>query len=111
VRELSSGSRIDLDPSLGVLAFSGDDKVALVTTGWFAGRPTNLQAIELATGKVLWSYAGGQELAGYLAEPDSGNFALMLKQTGTQDLHPKVSILIERAGGTSTAVPGSFSQP
>jgi len=111
VRELSSGSRIDLDPSLGVLAFSGDDKVALVTTGWFAGRPTNLQAIELATGKVLWSYAGGQELAGYLAEPDSGNFALMLKQTGTHDLHPKVSILIERAGGTSTAVPGSFSQP
>ena len=111
VADLSRNTTIDLDPSLSVLAFSGDDRVVLVTTGWYAGQPTNLQAIELATGKVLWSYDGGAELSSYFVEPDAEDFALLMKPAGDQDLHPKVTILIERPDGTSTTVQGSFTQP
>jgi len=110
--ELSTGNATEIDPSLSVLEFSGDDKTVVVTPGWSAGFPTVLEGIELATGKVLWRYDGGEELAAFpLAEPGGGSFELTLKQAGDQALHAPIHVLIEHADGTSTAVPGTFTRP
>jgi hypothetical protein len=112
VTDLSTGHVTSLDPIRQVLAFSGDDKIVLVTPrAWTAGFPTRLEAIELATGRVLWSYAGGQELQAFHLQPDGESIALMFKRAGDQDLHPKVTILIERPDGSNIAVPGQFTQP
>lgn len=112
VIDLSSGQVTNLDPKLWVLAFTGDDKVALVTPqAWTAGSPTRLEAIELATGRVLWTYAGGQELQAFYMQPGGESIALTLKRPGDQDLHPSVSILIEGPDATSTEVEGLFTQP
>ena len=112
VLDLSTGHVTNLNPTLQVLGFSGDDKVALVTPqGWTAGFPTTLEAIELATGHVLWTYNGGQELQAFYAEPSGSDFALTFKRAGDQALHPNVSILIERPDGTSTTVEGPFTHP
>ena len=112
VRDLSTGVTTNLDPKLDILAFSGDDTVALVTPqAWTAGFPTQLEAIELATGKVLWTYNGGQELVTFLAQPDGGSFALYFKPAGNTSLKPPIDVLIERPDGSSIAVPGQFAQP
>jgi hypothetical protein len=115
VKDFATGTTIDLDPSFSVFAFSGDDRVVLGTTnGGPAGFPTRLEAIELATGKVLWQYDGGQELAGYFTEPNGAAWALMFKDPKSQELHPKVFVLMAFIYGRADlipAIPGQFQRP
>lgn len=112
VIDLTTGTSTTFDPSLDVLAFSGDDRIALVTPhAWTSGFPTKLEAIDLATGSVLWRYDGDQELEAYLFQPGGENFALMLKMVSDQALHPAVHVLIEHPDAAATVVSGTYVLP
>jgi hypothetical protein len=110
VRRVSDMSAVlTLDPSIGVLGFSSDNSMALVTTSpWAAGVPTHMALIEVQTGRVLWRYAGSQELAGFLAQPNGKGFAVMLKGTADSSMHPSVSVVMVRGDGSAIAIPGSY---
>jgi hypothetical protein len=113
VRRTSDGSVVaTFDPTIGILAFSADDQVVLVSTSpWAAGVPTHLAVIDLATGKVLWRDDRSTELAGYFVEPAGSAFAVMLQDPSDQSLHPRVWIAMAYVQGPSPAIPGRFVRP
>lgn len=112
VIDLTTGTSTTLDPSVDILAFSGDDRLAIATPhAWTSGYPTKLDAIDLATGRVLWRYDGAEELATYRVQPGGEDFALMLKMVSDQALQPTIHILIEHPDGSATVVPGAYIRP
>ncbi|TMB45592.1 MAG: hypothetical protein E6J53_06135 [Chloroflexi bacterium] len=112
VIDLTTGSSTTFDPSVDILAFSGDDRIAIATPhAWTSGFPTKLDAIDLATGRVLWRYDGAEELVTYLAQPGGEDFALMLKMVSDQALRPTIHVLIEHPDGSATVVPGAYVRP
>lgn len=112
VIDVTNGTSTTFDPSVDILAFSGDNRIAIATPhAWTSGFPTKLEGIDLATGRVLWRYDGGQELVTYLVQPGGENFALMLRTVSDQALHPEVHVLIEHPAGSATVVPGSYVSP
>ena len=112
VRDLSTGEVTNLDPSMSVVAFSGDDKVVLVAKGGLpAGFPSHLATVELATGKVLWSYDGPDEMATFFVEPVGAGFAILLQDPKDQAPHPRVWVVMTYVQGRSLAIPGQFVRP
>jgi hypothetical protein len=88
IRRVSDGSVVaSLDPSMGVLAFSYDNSLVLVTTSpWVQGQPAHIAIVDVKTQQVVWRYDGPYGLGRYLVEqPDSQGrtvglgFALALK--------------------------------
>jgi hypothetical protein len=101
-----------LDPSYGVLGFSSDNSLVLVTTRpWASGIKTHLAAIDLATGKVVWRYDGDEELAGFFTDPTGAAFALMLQNPSEQSLHPGVFVTMVYINGVTQGPPGRFVRP
>jgi hypothetical protein len=113
IRRTSGGSTVlSLDPTFGVIAFSRDDSVALVSTSpWAAGVPTQLAVINIQTGTVIWRSGGQDKLTAVQEQPDGTAFALFLQDAHDTNLHPTVHVLIVQATGATIAIPGVFSQP
>ncbi len=112
IRRTADGAVVEtLDPSIGILAFSGDGKTALVTTTpWAAGVKTSVGLLDLSTRTVFWKMEGG-ELAGFLAEPGGGGFALLWKEVGDQDAHPQIGVYLVGTNGRDGFLPGRYLQP
>jgi hypothetical protein len=88
VHRVSDGSVVaTLDPAMGVLAFSQDDSLLLVTTSpSIQGQPAHLAIVDVKSLQVIWRYDGPESLGGFLVEqPDlqdrivGPGFALALK--------------------------------
>jgi hypothetical protein len=100
---------LTLDAGSGVLGFNSDDSMALVTTSpWASGVATHMALLEVQTGKVLWRYEGSEVLAGFQAQPNGKDFALMLKGTADSTQHPSVTVVLVHGDGTATTIPGSY---
>jgi hypothetical protein len=71
IRRVSDGSVVaTLDPAMGVLAFSRDNSLVLVTTApWIQGRPAHLAVVDVKSTQIIWRYDGPEGLGGFLAEP------------------------------------------
>ena len=123
IRRVSDRSVVaTLDPSMAVLAFSGDDSLVLVSTSsWVGGQAIHLALIDVRSSQVLWRYDGPEGLGSYLAQPDGTGFAVALKvvalnpspcgttpQTACHSApeDPLSDILIVHGDGTRTAIPG-----
>jgi hypothetical protein len=95
VRDLATGKITPLDASLEVLAFSGDDRYALVATSpWVEGRATVLGVVDLTTGTVIWSLDDNSELVDFRVQPGGDGFALFLKQPTDQAIHPTIHVYV-----------------
>jgi hypothetical protein len=100
-----------LDPAMGVLAFSNDNSLVLVTTSpWIQGRPAHIAIVDVKTQQVVWRYDGPYGLGGFLVEqPDSQHrtglgFALALKSVPVEG--PVSEILIVHGNGSVSSIPG-----
>ena len=71
IRRVSDGSvAATLDPAMGVLAFSRDNSLVLVTTApWIEGQPAHLAVVDVKSTQIIWRYDGPEGLGGFLAEP------------------------------------------
>jgi hypothetical protein len=100
---------LTLDASTGVLGFNSDSSMALVNTSpWASGIATHLALIDVQTGNIVWRSDGAEEFAGFLAQPNGKDFAVMLKPTGDSRLHPSVRLVIVHSAGGATEIPGSY---
>ncbi len=132
IHRVSDGSVVaTLDPAMGVLAFSHDNSLVLVTTSpWVPGQVAHLAIVDVKSQQVVWRYDGpeGLGIRGYLVEqPDSQDrtiglgFVLALKinppavspcSATTNPCQPLVEedplsdILIVEGNGTVTHVAG-----
>jgi hypothetical protein len=109
VRRVSDLSAVaTLKPEQGVLAFSADDSLALVTTSpWVDGVPTHFAVIDVKSGKVRWTYEGQEVLGSFLGQPDGNGFVIALKGSG-QGQDPARDLLIVRGDGTETKIPDRY---
>ena len=109
IRRVADGSVVaTLSPEKGVVTFSGDDSLVLVTTTPLVdGVATALAVIETRSGQVRWTYQGSEVLGGFLAEPDGPYFTIALKGTG-QVTGPERDILIVRASGSEIKISGRY---
>ncbi len=130
IDRVSDGSIVaTLDPAMGVLAFSRDNALVLVTTApSVQGRASHLAVVDLKSQQIIWRYDGPEELGGFLAE-QGGNldaafgpgFAIALTivpppatpcgstpQTACQSLSQDLlrDILIVHGNGSVTRVAG-----
>jgi hypothetical protein len=112
IRRVSDGSVVtDLDASYGVLAFSSDNKVALVTTTpWVAGVKTNVGLVDLRTG-TLFSRMESGELAGFRLQPGAKAFALFWKDVGDQSLHPRIDVYLIGTSRSDGFLPRPYLEP
>jgi hypothetical protein len=123
IRRVSDRSVVaTLDPTMAVLAFSGDDSFVLVNTSvWVGGQAIHLALIDLRSSQMLWRYDGPEGLGSYLAQPDGTAFAVALKvvplhpspcgstaQTACRAApdDPLSDVQIVHGDGTTTAIPG-----
>jgi hypothetical protein len=96
-----------LDPSIGVLAFSSDNSLVLVTTTpWVGAVPVHLAVIELQSGNTIWSYNGGEQFGSSVAEPGGRDFALLFRPVGGQG--PEADVMIVHGDGTTTQLPRRY---
>lgn len=111
IRRISDRSVVaSLDPSIGVVAFNGDDSLVLVTTSpWVSGQPTHLAIIDWRTRQTIWSYDGPGALAVIVAQPGGSAFAISVTdptphapQTVPDDL------VIVRSDGSTTSFPRRY---
>jgi hypothetical protein len=117
IRRVSDRSVVaTLDPTMGVLAFGGNDLTVLVTTSpWIGQQPIHLAVVDWRSGKMLWRYDGPETLGSYLAE-EGGNldqaigpgFAIGLKViSGTDD--PQSDVVLVRGNGSETKLTGRYN--
>jgi hypothetical protein len=102
-----------LTPEQGVLAFSADNSLVLVTTApWVDGVPTHLAVIDFRANKLKWKYEGPEVLGGFLAQPDGSGFAIGLKGSGQMKLtageDPLRDILIV-SNAMESKIPGRYA--
>jgi len=90
-----------------VLAFSGDDSLALVTTApLVGGQVSSLATIDLRTGNLIWHDQGTAPFVWFLARPGGTDFALWYRTRGAQDLTG--DILIVHADGSASKLPRPY---
>jgi hypothetical protein len=112
IRRVSDGSVVaTLDPSIGVLAFSGDDSLVLVDSHpLVVGQPTLLSVIDVRNGRPLpWQDQGVSALGGFAAQPGGRDFAIALTMLGTNSPGAKgqeATILIIHGDGSVSKLPG-----
>jgi hypothetical protein len=111
IRRVTDGTVVaSLDPTWGVLAFSGDDSLVLVTTApWIGGQPIHLAVVDVKSGSVVWRYDGPRELGSYLAQPGGTDFAIALRVVPVAPSGPEDfarNVLIVAGDGTTTPIPG-----
>ena len=98
-----------IDPAFGVLGFSADNSVALVTLKpWVGGQPANIGTIDVASGTGKWQDQGTSLFGGFVAEPAGGDFVLAYPTSGQQGPGP-ATILIVHADGTVTKIANDYA--
>ena len=112
-----------LDPSMGVLAFSGDDSLVIGYTSPWVDGPIHLAVVDLRSGKVVWRYDGPEGLGSFLAQPNGIDFAIALKVVPLQPTpcgstpqtacpyqapDPLNDVVILHGDGTATKISGRY---
>ncbi|MDQ6877271.1 MAG: hypothetical protein M3082_06145 [Candidatus Dormibacteraeota bacterium] len=104
-----------LPPNIGVLGFSADDSLALVTTlPVVAGQASVLEVINVRSGQVVWRGQGSSVYSGFTAKPGGRDFAISFGVTGSQksgavQMGPTLStILIVNGDGSVTKLPQPY---
>jgi len=112
VRRSSDGAVVaTINPSYAVLALSGDNSVALITTTpWASGVRSNIGVLDLASGTVFESTENG-ELSSFLVEPGAKAFALLWKEVGDQSAHPRVRVYLIGTAASDGFLPYQYLQP
>ena len=103
VRASDAGVVATLDPSMGVLAFNGDDTAALVTlTPWVGGKPIHLGVVNLASGSLVWQDDGtsGYFFSQLVAQPGGSEFAIAYPTSGTYP-SPSTIVIVGADGSNS----------
>lgn len=104
--------RTSLDPTMGVLGFSADNSMVLVTTSpVLNGQPTHLAAVDLGTGNVIWRYDGTETFAGFQVAPVGSAFAVMLENAIRGGGHPVVTVVMVFGDGRTVDLPASYIRP
>jgi hypothetical protein len=94
-----------LNPYIGVLAFSGDNSSALVTTApLIVGQPAMLEVLDLQSGRVMWTGEGTSGLGSFAVQPAGNAFALAL----TDGNAPATILMIYGDGSRPAKLPGLF---
>jgi len=110
IRRVSDRSVVaSLDPSLQVLAFSGDDSLVFVVSGpdsVTTGRPTLLSLIDVRSGQVTWHEQGA--LMTGMEQPNGRDFEISL-DAGHGKTGPLGTFLIIHGDGSVTRIPGSYT--
>jgi hypothetical protein len=89
-----------LDPTLRVLAFSGDDSSVLVSAA-----PMMQEVLDLQTGRVVWQGEGTSALSAFAVQPAGNSFALALAEPG-QGNQPATILIIYGDGSRPAKLPG-----
>ena len=90
-----------------VLAFSGDDSLALVSTApLVSGQASSLATIDLRTGNLIWHDQGTATFGWFLARSGGTDFALWYRTGGGQNLTG--DILIVHADGSVSKLPRPY---
>jgi hypothetical protein len=109
VRRVSDWASVATLPAgPGVLGFSGDDSLLLISSlPTPAGQASHVSTYEWRSGRTLWHYDGPNELGSFAAQPGGRDFAIAVKVPGTQD--SLRDILIVQSDGTTTKIPGRYT--
>ncbi len=100
-----------INPSYAVLAFSGDNSVALVTTTpWASGIRSNVGVLDLASGMVVQRMESG-ELSSFFVEPRAKAFAVLWKEVGDESAHPRVNVYLIGTAASDGFLPYPYLQP
>jgi hypothetical protein len=92
-----------LDPTIGVLAFSGDNSTVLVTTApWVTGQPTMLEVLDLQTARVMWRVKASFALSSFAVLPAGNAFAVAL----TKGNLPATILIVYGDGSRPAILPG-----
>ncbi|MGH7761365.1 MAG: hypothetical protein ACREOY_08120 [Candidatus Dormibacteraceae bacterium] len=95
-----------LAPNIGVLAFSGDNSAALVSTApLIGGQAAMLEVLDLQTGRVTWTGEGTSGLGAVAVQPTADAFAVALTQPGEQN-SPATILIIFADGSRPAKLPG-----
>ena len=95
---------VALDPTYDVIAFSGDDTVALAATSPLVeGQATHMALVRVADGAVLWRYDGPGQFDGRWIQPNGSDIAVAVREPhGPTTL----GVFILHADGTSSSLSG-----
>jgi hypothetical protein len=97
-----------LAPNIGVLAFSGDNSAALVSTApLIAGQAAMLEVLDLQTGRVMWTGEGTSALSAVFVQPAGNAFAVALGQPGEGNTSATI-LMIYGDGSRPAKLPGLF---
>lgn len=97
-----------LGPNIGVLAFSGDNSAALVSTApLIAGQAAMLEVLDLQTRRATWTGEGTSALGAVFVQPSGNTFAVALTQPGGQN-PPATILMIYGDGSRPAKLPGLF---
>lgn len=110
VRRVSDWTQVATEGQSAVRAFSGDDSLVLTTPNLLAEIP-GISVVQVATGKVIWQYAGNSGMAGFFTQPTGPAFAIMLQQLTDQTQHPQVTVVMVFLDGNSVGLPGPLVRP
>ena len=98
IRRVSDGSVVaSIDPTVAVLAFSGDDSLMLVTKVPWVGPLTHLSILEL-TGQQVWTDDGLTTWGGHVARPGGREFALAHMSPTATSPQPTTILIVNRDG-------------
>ena len=107
IRRVSDGSVVaSMDPTVAVVAFSGDDSLTLVATVPWVGPLTHLAIREL-TGQQVWADDGLTTWGGHVVRPGGREFALA-KTSPTATGPLPTTILIVHGDGTVIQLPDLY---
>jgi hypothetical protein len=112
IRRVSDRSVVaSLDPSLEVLAFSGDDSLVFIRSapgGVTAGQPALLSVIDLRSGRVTWHEQAA--LMTEMEQPNGSDFAIsFVASVPKSTTGPLGTFLIVHGDGSVTRIPGSYT--
>ena len=112
IRRASDMSLVStLDPTIDVLAFSGDNSSVLVSTAPFiAGQAEMQEVFDLQTGRLMWHGEGTSPLSAFLVQPDRNAFAVALSQPGEAS-GPATILMVYGDGSRPAKLPGLFTAP
>jgi len=110
IRRVSDRAVIaSLDPSIVVLAFSGDDSLVLVGIipgGVLTGQPILLSVIDVRSGQVTWHEQGA--LMTGMEQPNGRDFQISF-DAGRGTTGPLGTFQIIHGDGSVTRIPGSYT--
>ena len=92
-----------LDPTVGILAFSGDNSSELVSTApLIAGQPAMLEVVDLQAGRLKWRGKAISPMSAFAVQPAAAAFAVALSD-GSQ---PATIFIIYGDGSKPAKLPG-----